>query len=160
MKKRLFIESDHLTDDELNTCRRTVRYMLKDAGIDFIPEVFDEVATYAWHEGEKAWAALLRADEVYANTSFVGLCGMGTYTGAPVVFDRMMKASIDQGITGKEVYILRPFEDVDWDAIDVKLFAECFKPFKNKPCNKIFTLEEGRVWHRVDIPSVRKAAKK
>lgn len=136
--KRLFIESDVLQSDELSTCQRTVYYILKDNGIEFSKDVFDEVKDFAWHEGKEAWEAVKRCDEIYAYSGLVPLCGYGSYTGAPVVMDRMMKLAIDENITGKSLIFLRKFDKINWDEIDIKLLKKAFKK------NKLFTLENDK----------------
>jgi hypothetical protein len=135
--KRLFIETDILQKDELHSAQRTVRYILEDQGIPSHENVFDEIIDRAWHEWERAWEAVKRADEIYGDSSLVPLSGFGTYTGAPVVMDVMMKKAIEEKITGKSLYFLRDFNDIEWEGIDYKLLKKAFKK------NKLFTLERG-----------------
>lgn len=134
--KRIFIDSDIVQKDELNSAKREVFYALQDAGKE--PEnkdVFDQVVGRAWHDAEQAWEAVKSANEIYASTSLVPLCGYGTYTGSVVVFDVMMQKAIDEKITGKSIFFLRSYNDIEWIGIDLKLMPKAFKQ------NKLFTRE-------------------
>lgn len=133
--KRLFIETDVLQKDELRSAQRKVSIILGYKNIKHIKNIFDEVIDFAWHEGDKAWEAVLRCDEIYSDSSLVPLCGYGTYTGSVVVMDVMMKKAIEQKVTGKSLIFLRPFKDIDWKGIDYKLLTKAFKK------NSLFTLE-------------------
>lgn len=133
--KRLFIETDVLQQDELRSAQRKVSSILDRKGLQYSKEVFDETCDFAWYEADKAWDAVKRHDEIYGDSSLVPLCGYGTYTGAPVVMDVMMKKAIDEGITGKSLFFLRSYKDIEWDGINKKLAKKCFKK------NKLFTLE-------------------
>lgn len=128
--KRIFIDSDVIDEDEVDTALLRIGWAMQSDDIEF-----DEVVDFAWHEGEKAWEAVKSADEIYASTSLVPLCGYGTYTGSVVVFDVMMQKAIDENITGKSVFLLRSKEDIEWDGIDIQLMPEAFKN------NKLFTFE-------------------
>src|SRR6478609_4289867 len=134
MIRRLFIDSAVLQDDELRSAQRRIANMLEGAGIDFCEQVFDETKDFAWRDADKAWEAVKRCDEIYGNTSLVPLAGYGTYTGSVVVMDVMMKKAVDENVTGKSVFFLRPFKDIEWDGINLKLLK---KVFKTK--NKLFT---------------------
>lgn len=134
--KRLFIESDVLHEDELSSAQCSVALYLESQKIPYNEKyVFDETCDFAWHEADKAWEAVKRADEIYASSGLVPLCGYGSYTGAPVVMDVMMKKAIEEKITGKSLIFLRSFEDIDWQQIDMKILPKAFKH------NKLFTLE-------------------
>jgi len=149
--KRLFLETDVLQDDELRSAQREVANYLEDKGIRFSKDVFDEVKDFAWHKGEDAWEAVKRCDEIYSDSALVPLCGYGSYTGSVVVMDVMMKKAIDEKITGKSLFFLRSFKDIEWDGIDYKLFKKCFTK------NKIYTLEHDADWNaRFDLIDVSK----
>lgn len=153
---RLFIETDILQKDELRRAQRRVEEILDQQGIKNYPaDIFDETVDFAWHEPEKAWEAVLRADEIYGDSSLVPLCGYGSYTGSVVVMDVMMKKAIEQKIKGKSLIFLRKFKDLHWEGIDYKLLS---KAFKN---NKLFTLEYGTnyVLMPVDIKNLIKYIK-
>lgn len=155
--KRLFIESDVLQEDELSSSQCSVALYLESQNIPYNEkDVFDEVVEYAWHEADKAWDAVKRADEIYASSGLVPLCGYGSYTGAPVVMDVMMKKAIEEKITGKSLIFLRDYKDVDWEQIDIKLMP---KAFAN---NKLFTMEydNGYKLKPVDIEKLVKSYKK
>lgn len=145
--KRIFIDSDVIDEDEVDTALLRIGWAMQSDDIEF-----DEVVDFAWHEGEKAWESVKSADEIYASTSLVPLCGYGTYTGSVVVFDVMMQKAIDENVTGKSVFILRSKEDIEWDGIDVKLMPEAFKN------NKLFTFEVDN-FVEVDIKSLVKQYK-
>lgn len=133
--KRLFIETDILHESELKSAQRRVANILEDAGIPFGKDVFDETKDFAWHDADAAWEAVKRADEIYGDSALVPLCGYGSYTGAPVVMDVMMKKAIDENITGKSLFFLRAFKDIEWEGVDNKLMKIAFKK------NKLFTME-------------------
>lgn len=133
--KRLFIETDVLHESELHSAQRKVYRLLKNNGLDFPKDVFDETVDFAWHEADKAWEAVKRCDEIYGDSSLTPLLGYGSYTGAPVVMDVMMQKAIDENITSKSLIFLRPFEDIEWDMIDMDLLKIAFVN------NKLFTLE-------------------
>lgn len=133
--KRLFIETDVLHQSEFRSAQRKVSLVLDELCIPHTKEIFDEAVDFAWHEPEKVWEAVKRADEIYGDSSLVPLCGFGSYTGAPVVMDVMMQKAIDENITDKSLIFLRPFEEIEWDGIDYKLLPKAFK------YNKLFTIE-------------------
>lgn len=129
MKKRLFLESDFLHDDELRSVKRGVYCILKDLGEEFNKEdVFDTVIDYAWHKLDEVFEAVKSHDQVFADTSLMPLIS-GHYSGAPVIFNEMMKRVIEEGVEGKEVFILRPYDDMhmDEDFIDLDLIPQAFK---------------------------------
>jgi len=142
MKYRIFIESDVLDESELRSVERRL-YLINS---DF--ERFQEILDFAWHDLEKTWASVKRADEIYANSSLMPLIG-GSYTGAPVIFDGMCERAIKQNVTGKDVYILRPQKDIYWEMIDIKQMK---KAFKN---NRLFMYNEDRNIIQVDIKNVK-----
>jgi hypothetical protein len=148
MTKRLFIDSDVLDEGELHTAQLHVELYLEAKGIPFCKDVFDEIIANAWHEPVPAWEAVLRADEIYASSGLVPLCGYGSYTGSPVVMDVMMQRAVDDKITGKSVIFLRPYKDIDWENVDSKLLKKVFK--KN---NKLFTFDNNEL-RQVDVNKI------
>lgn len=146
--KRIFIDSDVLQPDELRTAQRRLHLIFEGNGTEHIPEIFDAAVDFAWHDGDKAWEYVKSADEIYANTSLCPLCGVGTYTGSVVVMDVMMQKAIDENITGKSIFFMRPAKDIDWDGIDLELMP---KAFEN---NKLFTLEYRSDFVQVDVNSL------
>lgn len=135
--KRIFIDSDFVQEDEVRSCSRTLSYMFEENKIPFDKnKIFDEVVSFAWHEGDKAWEAVKNAEEIYADSSLVPLCGYGTYTGSVVVMDVMMQKAIDESITGKSIFFFREEDDIHWDGIDLKLLV---KAFEN---NKLFCIDK------------------
>jgi len=142
--KRIFIDSDVIQDDEVGTAEYTIE-IAKGIQGDF---TFDQVVGFAWHDGVPAWEAVKSADEIYANTSLVPLCGYGSYTGSVVVMDVMMEKAIAENITGKSIYFLRPFKDIDWEGIDMELVDKAFRK------NYLYTLESDYKFEQVDIDSL------
>lgn len=139
--RRIFIDSDNIDKFEYRAAQRTV-YGL----VDGLPEeVFDEVVDFAWHEPEKAWDAVKRADEIYAQSSLIPLCGYGSYTGSVVVMDVMMAKAIAEDIRGKSIFFLRQYKDIEWEGIDLTLVDKAFKH------NFLYTLENYDRFEQVDI---------
>lgn len=138
IKYRIYLESDILHDDELISARRKVFLMLKKNKEPFLNDIFDEALDYAWHDLPKTWAAIKRADEIYANSSLMPLSG-NTYMGAPVIFNEMMKMALKENITGKTLIFLVSNENMKWDKrmIDLELMPKVF----GKGKNNIFCVE-------------------
>lgn len=127
MKRRIFIESDILHADEFQSAKWHVANLLEARGEKFIKkEVFDEVLDYAWHDLEKTWAAVKKADEIYATSSLMPLVS-NAYMGAPVIFNGMCERAIKENVTGKFVFILNTLDNIDWDMIDLKIMRKAFK---------------------------------
>ena len=143
MKTRIYIESDILHDDEYRSAQRQVHLILEEQGEDCIPNIFDKALDFAWHDLEKTWNEVKSADEIYSSTSLLPLAG--GYTGAPVIFDGMCEKAINENITGKSVYVLREFDNIYWDRIDIKLMK---KAFKN---NNLYVYDENRNIIKVDM---------
>lgn len=153
MKKRLFIDSDQIQDDELRRAKRRVSAILDKTKAPYCENVFDSTQGFAWHQAKEAWEAVKNADEIYGDTSLVPLSGYGTYTGSVVVMDVMMKKALDENIIGKQVFFLRPFMDIEWGGIDKKLLKQCFR---HK--NELFTLEfDGGEYHfaKVNVNDIK-----
>lgn len=126
MKYRIFIESDILQQDELNSAKREA-YDIAELNREEISEnVFDETLDFAWHDLEKTWASVKKADEIYANSSLMPLVG-NSYMGAPVIFNGMCERAVKENVTGKIVYILRRAKDIYWNMIDIKTMKKAFK---------------------------------
>jgi hypothetical protein len=126
IKRRIYIESDILHVTEIRDAQREVRGICKAKSAEFIKRVFAEIIDYAWHDLEKTWAAVKKADEIYANSSLMPLSG-GSYTGAPVIFNGMCERAIKEQIKGKDVYILNSLENIEWYMIDIDLMRGAFK---------------------------------
>ena len=126
MKKRLFLESDILHEDELRSTQRQVYFILKDLGEEFDEDtVFDTTIDYAWHKLDEVFEAVKFHDQIFANTSLMPLIS-GHYSGAPVIFNEMMKRVIEEGVEGKEVFILRAYDDVEFDDRHLKITSYSF----------------------------------
>lgn len=148
--KRIFIDSDSIDDSELRTAQRTL-YRIKE---NVSEDVFDELVDFAWHHADEAWEAVKSADEIYANSSLIPLAGYGNYTGSVVVMDVMMEKALKEDIKGKSIYFMRPYEDIEWDGIDLELFDKAFR------YNFIYTLEDHDHFEQVDIDRVLRENKR
>ncbi len=150
--RRLFIETDVLHMDELDSAQIKVSIILDDKGLSYPESVFDETKDFAWHELDAAWESVKRCDEIYGDSSLVLLCGFGSYTGAPVIMNEMMKKAIEEKIEGKSVIFLRPMSDIEWGQIDRKLLLKAFKK------NNLYTLEydDKYLLAKVDIKKLLK----
>src|SRR6478609_1304471 len=101
VKRRIYIESDILQADEFKTAKRSVKSYLKKNNETFVDRVFSDVLDFAWHDLERTWKAIKKADEIYATTSLIPIAG--GYTGAPLIFDKMCEKAIKSGIKGKKI---------------------------------------------------------
>ena len=126
IKRRIYIESDILQADELRDAQRTVADFAKEKGLKCVDRVFSEVLDFAWHDLEKTWASVKRADEIYATSSLMPLSG-GSYVGAPVIFNGMCEKAIKEKIVGKSVIILNQLKNIAWHMIDLKIMKQAFK---------------------------------
>lgn len=149
IKRRIFIESDILRVDEIQSAQNAVEYLCESKGVKFVRRVFSEILDKAWHDLEKTWAAVKAADEIYADSSLLPLCG-GSYMGAPVIFNGMCERAIKEGVKGKDVYILNELKNINWHMIDLALMR---KAFKN---NNLFMYNEDREMVKVDVSKIKK----
>lgn len=134
---RLYIESDLLHEDEKDRSRNCVEFILQDMNTPFIPDIFNTMLGFAYHNMTQAWEAILAHDEIYASSSLYGLSGARVYVGAPPLFDGMMKLAVEKGVKGKSLFFLTHVDDILWDNIDFKLLKKAFA--KN---NKLFCTDE------------------
>lgn len=125
IKRRIYLESDILQAGEFRRACREVKHFLNDSGSAHVDRVFSVVIDHAWHNLEQTWDAVKNADEIYATSSFIPLCG--GYTGAPVIFNGMCERAIKEGVIGKSVIILNTFDNVSWDYIDIPKMKKAFK---------------------------------
>ncbi len=150
MKRRIFIESDILHDDELRSAQREVSWMLDDKKEKYCEEVFDKTLDFAWHDLENTWDEVKKADEIYATSSLMPLVG-NSYMGAPVIFNGMCERAIKEGVIGKSVYILSPLKRIYWGMIDLKLMKKAFKS------NSLFMYDdEMENIIKVDVSKIKK----
>ena len=149
MKRRIFLESDILHSDEYRSVQRQVSLLLEEKGEKFIKGIFDEALDFAWHDLEKTWKAVKKADEIYANSSLMPLVG-NSYMGAPVIFNGMCERAIKENVTGKSVFVLRPLKDIYWDMIDFPLMKKAFKK------NSLYMYDNERNIIKVDVAKIKK----
>ena len=148
MKRRIYIESDILKASELRSASRDVHYWAEGLGEKVVERGFSEVLDFAWHDLEKTWEAVKKADEVWANSSLMPLSG-GSYIGAPLIFNGMCERAVKEGITGKSVYILNTVENIYWDMIDVKLMKKAFKK------NSLFMYDDHYNLHKINVAKLK-----
>lgn len=149
IKRRIFLESDILHADEFQNVQREVFDLLRDKRLKMVDRIFSEVLDYAWHDLEKTWVSVKKADEIYADSSLLPLSG-GSYMGAPVIFNGMCERAIKEGISGKDVYILRKIKNILWHMIDFKLMKETFKN------NNLFMYDANGRMVKVDVSTIKK----
>lgn len=149
VKRRIYIESDVLSADEVRQAQRTVIGLCDDIGAKYTRRVFSELLDYAWYDLEKTWAAVKKADEIYSDSSLMPLSG-GSYVGAPVIFNGMCERAIKEGVAGKDVYILNAFNNIYWDMIDVPLMKKAFKK------NNLFMYNDEYEITKIDVSKIKK----
>jgi len=147
--RRIFIESDILHADDLRSAQRDVFELCEESGTKCIRRVFSDVLDYAWHDLENTWAAVKRADEIYADSSLMPLCG-GSYMGAPVIFNGMCERAIKEEIEGKKVFILNSMSNIYWQMIDIPLMQKAFEK------NDLYMYDENHEMKKVDVSKIRK----
>ena len=152
MKRRIFIESDVLDEEDLRSSQRAASYFMEESGEKFREEVFDEVITSAWHHLDETWQSVKNADEIWANTSLMPLIG-NSYMGAPVIFNGMMERAIKENVSGKSVFITRSLSSIDWYMIKVDLMSKVFDK------NKLFAYDENTKMTEISMKQIRKIAK-
>ncbi len=134
IKRRIFIESDILQADELRSAQGDVADFIEKEGLKYVDRVFSKVLDAAWHDLEKTWEAVKKADEIYATSSLMPLSG-GSYMGAPVIFNGMMERAI------KNIY---------WDMIDMKLMKQAFKN------NELYMYDDKYNLVKIDVSKIKK----
>lgn len=150
IKRRIYIESDILHADEIRSVKREVREICKKKSVKCIERVFSEILDYAWHDLNKTWGSVKKADEIYARSSLMPLAG-GSYMGAPVIFNGMCERAINEKVKGKDVYMLVSLEDIDWDMIDMSIMRKAFKHNNLYVYNDEFSFE----MQKVDISNIK-----
>lgn len=150
IKRRIYIESDILQASEFKQSQRQVRDIVKDAGLKTVDRVFSQVLDRAWHHLEVTWAAVKNADEIYAASSLMPLCG-GSYMGAPVIFNGMCERAVKEGITGKSVIILNTLDNINWYMIKMNVMKEAFKNNDLYMYDETYTKLE-----KIDVSKIKK----
>lgn len=148
IKRRIFIESDILQADEFRSAQSSVNRFAKNNGQKCVDRVFSQVLAKAWHDLEKTWDAVKMADEIYADSSLMPLCG-GSYMGAPVIFNGMCERAIKEGITGKSVIILNELKNISWYMIKVDVMKEAFKK------NDLFMYNDDYELVKIDVSKIK-----
>ncbi len=149
IKVRIYIESDILQADEFRNAQREVSDFVKEQGLKYVDRVFSKVLDFAWHDLERTWQAVKEADEIYATSSLLPLCG-NSYMGAPVIFNGMCERAIKENITGKSVIILNQLANICWDYIDTSLMKKAFKK------NSLFMYDEKGDLVKIEVSKIRK----
>lgn len=147
--RRIFIESDVLSANDLRSAQMDVSSICKENGRECTKRIFAEVLDYAWHDLEKTWAAVKKADEIYAVSSLMPLIG-GSYSGAPVIFNGMCDRATKEGIEGKDVYILNSIKNINWSMIDIPLMKRAFEK------NNLYMYNEDYEIKKVDVAKINK----
>lgn len=148
IKRRIYIESDILHADEFRDAQRAVASLCKENGVKCIKRVFSEVLDYAWHDLEKTWTAVRKADEIYSNSSLLPLCG-GSYMGAPVIFNGMCERAIKENVTGKDVYILNNLKNINWYMIKIDVMQKAFEK------NNLFMYNDNHDIIKIDVLRIK-----
>lgn len=150
IKRRIFIESDILQADEFRNAQREVSDLAKSKGLKYVDRVFSQVLDFAWHDLEKTWDAVKKADEIYSDSALMPLVG-NSYMGAPVIFNGMCERAIKENVEGKSVFILRSLKDIHWDMIDIKLMKQAFRK------NSLYMYDDEREnIIKIDVSKIKK----
>lgn len=148
IKRRIFIESDILQASELAGVQNTVHHFVKEKGQKCVDRIFSQVLDGAWHDLEKTWAAVKKADEIYADSSLMPLCG-NSYMGAPVIFNGMCERAIKEGVSGKSVIILNKLEDISWYMIKIDVMKKAFEK------NDLFMYDDNYDLVKIDVSKIK-----
>lgn len=149
IKRRIYLESDILHASELQSAQRKVYRLCDEKKAKCIRRVFAEVLDMAWHDLEKTWIAVKKADEIYSDSSLLPLCG-GSYMGAPVIFNGMCERAIKEDIRGKDVYILNSLKNINWYMIKIDIMREAFKH------NNLLMYNDEYEITKIDVSKIKK----
>jgi hypothetical protein len=148
IKRRIFVESDILKAFEFRSAQRKAANLAKEKELKYVDRVFSQALDFAWHDLDGTWAAVKKADEIYATSSLMPLIG-GSYTGAPVIFNGMCERAFKENVTGKSVYILNQLKNIHWDMIDLPLMKKAFKK------NDLYMYNEDYEIIKVDVSKIK-----
>lgn len=148
VKTRIYIESDILHADEFHSAQREASDFAKTNKERCVDRVFSEVLDFAWHDLDKTWEAIKRADEIYATTSLIPLCG--GYSGAPLIFNKMCERAVKENITGKSIIILNSLKHISWESIDIEVMKKTFKK------NHLFLYDEKYSLVKIDTSKIKR----
>ena len=148
IKVRIYIESDILQADEFRSAQREVFDFVSAQGLKSVNRIFSQVLDKAWHDLENTWKAVKAADEIYATSSFIPMCGDPSM-GAPVIFNGMCKRAIEEGVSGKSVIILNEFKNIYWYHIDIKAMKKAFKE------NSLFMQDEDFNLIKINVSKIK-----
>jgi len=149
IKIRIYIESDILHASEFRSAQREVLDFAKEQGLECVDRVFSKVLDRAWHNLESTWQAVKDADEIYATSSLIPLCG-DPRMGAPVIFNGMCERAVKEKITGKSVIILNKLENINWDYIDIAMMKKAFK------ANSLFMQDDNFDLVKIEVSKIKK----
>lgn len=133
MTKKLFIENDTEIDrDHLETME-----LLMDKRF-----VFDEVITSAFSNSKEVFDAIIRADEIYCETAFIGESAQ--------LLDALVYHCLKNNIKGKKLFVFRELDTLRlWNLHRPEAFVELFTTNEFYCLNK--DNEYNYCFERVDI---------
>lgn len=146
IKRRIYIESDILQANEFRRAQRAVFDFVTGSNIKCVERGLSDVLDFAWHDLEKTWAAVKKAEEIWTISSLMPLSG--GYTGAPVIFNGMCERAIKEKITGKSVIILNKLEYISWGMIDIDVMKKAFKK------NSLFMYNDNYELFKVNVSDI------
>lgn len=147
--KRLFIEIDKRDAGVITTLSRTACFRHY---LDPHPEMlFDTIIDNASKHEAEIIAAIHSHDEIYMDTGFLP---RGQSTENSDLFNKFMKYSTVNKITGKKVYICRPGNRITWRYLSKKLLKLCFEKDNTIFVEPDDIMEDG--WVQLNIKDVVK----
>lgn len=150
IKRRIFIESDIVQCQDLERAKDAVLDYTGQNKLKCVDNVFSRVLDRAWYDLENTWNEVKKADEIWAVSSLVPLCGDSSM-GAPVIFNGMCKRAINECVVGKSVFILSSVENISWNWINLDLMKKAFEQNSFFACDK-----EYRNLIKIDVSKIKK----
>lgn len=138
--KRLLIENDSKID------LSRIKHYIKDMGYNS-DTFFNETIIEATMNGLETWAAIKRADEIYAESSLIDFMGISGGT----LFNGMMYRAIEENVTDKKMFFFSNYEDIWWDNLNADLVDKAFRK------NYLYVMSKNWPgWEQVDIDKLIK----
>lgn len=136
---RLFIEISERVDPNIWMTSMVACHLHK---VPFMPNFFDTVIYHAGLKFNEVWNAIKLHDEIYCSTSLAPHFGV---TGGQL-FNNLMRQAIQEGIEHKKIYILREFNNIDWEELKAELVNKSFR------ANTLYATDARiKNWVEVDI---------